>query len=313
MRVTVFCIYLASVLAALGLILLAYFILREMTLREKYRAQIKQREEWFRVTLTSIGDGVIATDERGVVTFLNPVAERLTGRAVCRRPRASRVNEVFPIFNEVSLRPVENPVRKVMESGQIVGLANHTVVRHRNGSLIPIEDSAAPIRDDAGRLVGVVLVFRDATSDRKSQEILRKTEKIAAAARLAATVAHEINNPLEAVSNLIYLAKLRAGMPAQALRRPDPGGTGTEPRVARHAADARLLSRSESARQAGCAGDRGIGAAALLQQVQDQEHPGAPAKLEPCPPLQGWPGELQQVIANLISNAADAVEHGRQH
>jgi PAS domain S-box-containing protein len=187
-----------------------------MTLREKHAAQIKQREEWFRVTLTSIGDGVIATDGIGYVTFINPIAEGLTG-VPFSEGKGQLIDDVFPIFNEVSLRPVENPVRKVMQLGNIVGLANHTVVRHRNGSLIPIEDSAAPIRDDAGKLVGVVLVFRDATADRKSQEILRKTEKIAAAARLAATVAHEINNPLEAVSNLVYLAKLRPGMPDQAL------------------------------------------------------------------------------------------------
>jgi PAS domain S-box-containing protein len=182
-------------------------------LRELHAAQIKQREEWFRVTLTSIGDGVIATDERGKVTFVNPVAERLTGTQLSQA-RGKLIEEVFPIFNELTLQPVENPVGKVLALGHVVGLANHTVLRHRDGSLLPIEDSAAPIRDDAGRLAGVVLVFRDATSDRKSQEILRKTEKIAAAARPAATVAHEINNPLEAVNNLIFLAKLRPGVPA---------------------------------------------------------------------------------------------------
>ncbi len=165
-RITVFCIYAASILAALGLIALAYFILREINLRELHAGQIKQREEWFRVTLTSIGDGVIATDERGTVTFVNPVAERLTG-ILLREAKGKLIEEVFPIFNELTLQPVENPVGKVVALGHIVGLANHTVLRHRDGSLLPIEDSAAPIRDDAGRLVGVVLVFRDATSDRQ--------------------------------------------------------------------------------------------------------------------------------------------------
>jgi PAS domain S-box-containing protein len=307
-RVTVACIYVASLLAALGLILLAYFILHEMTLREKYAAQIRQREEWFRVTLTSIGDGVIATDGMGYVTFINPIAEGLTG-VPFSEGKGQLINDVFPIFNEVSLQPVENPVRKVMQLGTIVGLANHTVVRHRNGSLIPIEDSAAPIRDDAGKLVGVVLVFRDATADRKSQEILRKTEKIAAAARLAATVAHEINNPLEAVSNLVYLAKLRPGMPDQALE--DLNLAEQELNRVSHVTRQTLGFYREANQPDKL--DVSVIVESVLRLYSNKfktKNIRVVHDLEPCPPLQGYPGELQQVIANIISNAADAVETG---
>jgi PAS domain S-box-containing protein len=307
-RVTVACIYLASFLAVLGLGLLAYFILHEMTLREQHASQIKQREEWFRVTLTSIGDGVIATDGRGHVTFINPIAEALTGVPFAEA-KGQQINNVFPIFNEVSLQPVENPVRKVMELGNIVGLANHTVVRHRNGSLIPIEDSAAPIRDDAGKLVGVVLVFRDATADRKSQELLRKTEKIAAAARLAATVAHEINNPLEAVSNLVYLAKLRAGMPDQALQ--DLALAEQELNRVSHVTRQTLGFYREASQP-----DK-LDVPTIVESVLrlysnkfKTKNIQVVHESEPCPPLQGFPGELQQVVANIISNGADAVEPG---
>ena len=309
-RLTVFCIYAASILAAAGLVLLAYFILREMSLREKYATEIKQREEWFRVTLTSVGDGVIATNEHGVVTFINPVAEGLTG-VRSAEAKGKPIADVFPIFNEVSLRPVENPVRKVMESGQIVGLANHTVVRHRNGSLIPIEDSAAPIRDDLGRLVGVVLVFRDATSERKSQEILRKTEKIAAAARLAATVSHEINNPLEAVSNLIYLAKVRQGVPADAIG--DLNLAEQELKRVSHVTRQTLGFYRDTSTPAQ------LDLPSLVESVLrlytnkfTSKKIQVQSEFQPCPPLQGWPGELQQVIANLISNAADAVSSNGQ-
>jgi PAS domain S-box-containing protein len=309
-RLTVFCIYAASILAGAGLVLLAYFILREMSLREKYASAIKQREEWFRVTLTSVGDGVIATNEHGVVTFINPVAEGLTGVGSAEA-KGKPIADVFPIFNEVSLRPVENPVRKVMESGQVVGLANHTVVRHRNGSLIPIEDSAAPIRDDLGRLVGVVLVFRDATTERKSQEILRKTEKIAAAARLAATVSHEINNPLEAVNNLIYLAKVRQGVPADAIG--DLNLAEQELKRVSHVTRQTLGFYRETSTPAQ------LDLPSLVESVLrlytnkfTSKKIQVQSEFQPCPPLQGWPGELQQVIANLISNAADAVSSNGQ-
>ena len=212
---TIASIYLATLIAVLGLAGLAFYILREIKLRELHAAEIRQREEWFRVTLTSVGDGVIAIDPKGNVVFLNGVAEQLTG---VRQADAKdhRTSDVFPIFNEQSKLPVENPVRKVLENGRIVGLANHTVLKHRDGRLIPIEDSAAPILNDRNQIIGVVLVFRDATHERNSQEILRKTEKLATAARLSATMAHEINNPLEAVVNLIFIAKSTAGVPPEA-------------------------------------------------------------------------------------------------
>jgi PAS domain S-box-containing protein len=307
-RLTVACIYLASLLAGLGLALLAYFILREMKLREQHAAQIKQREEWFRVTLTSLGDGVIATDEHGVVTFINPVAERLTGRSLAQA-KGKPIAEIFPIFNEVTRQPVNNPVRKVMELGQIVGLANHTVLQHTDGRLIPIEDSAAPIHDDGERLVGVVLVFRDATHERKSQEILRKTEKLAAAARLAATVAHEINNPLEAVSNLIYLAKARPGLPPDAACDLELAEQELE-RVS-HITRQTLGFYRESKAPAG------IDVPALLDSVLKlysnklkSKNINLVLQVEECPPILGWPGELQQLMSNLVCNAADAVDAG---
>ncbi len=305
-RLTVACIYLASTLAAVGLILLAYFILREMNLREKHAAQIRQREEWFRVTLTSLGDGVIATDERGVVTFINPVAERLTGRNLAQA-KGKAIAEVFPIFNEVTHQSVENPVKKVMEQGQIVGLANHTVLQHTNGRMIPIEDSAAPIHDDEGQLVGVVLVFRDATHERKSQEILRKTEKLAAAARLAATVAHEINNPLEAVGNLIYLAKTRPDLPPDvacdlALAEQELERVS---HITRQTLGFYRESKSPAALDVPALQDSVL---KLYSNKFKSKNINLVLRLEECPPILGWPGELKQLMSNLVSNAADAVD-----
>jgi signal transduction histidine kinase len=104
-----------------------------------------------------------------------------------------------------------------MELGRTVGLANHTVLRNPDGTYTPIEDSAAPIRDREENLIGVVLVFRDATLERRTQAALRESEKLTSAARMSATVAHEINNPLEAVGNLLFLVKGTPGVPDEAM------------------------------------------------------------------------------------------------
>lgn len=126
------------------------------------------REQWLATTLASIGDAVITTDATGVVTYMNPVATQLTGwllEDAIGRP----LLDVFPIFHETTGALVESPVDKVIREGHIVGLANHTVLRHRDGHLTPIEDSASPIRVPGQPLVGVVLVFRDATDVRREQ------------------------------------------------------------------------------------------------------------------------------------------------
>ncbi len=115
-QITVACIYAASAIAALGIILLAFSIIREIERRERDAAALRQSEEWFRVTLSSIGDGVIATDEQGRVSFLNPVAERLTGTSLAQA-RGKKIGEVFPIFSEVTNKPAENPVDKSLGTG----------------------------------------------------------------------------------------------------------------------------------------------------------------------------------------------------
>lgn len=119
------------------------------------------------VTLASIGDGVIVTDAAGRVTFLNPTAEQLTGWSSAEA-RNAPFAEVFRIVNEYTEVPVDHPVAKVIRSGGIVGLANHTVLISRDGRRIPIDDSGAPIRHE-GALVGIVVVFRDVTERRRAE------------------------------------------------------------------------------------------------------------------------------------------------
>jgi PAS domain S-box-containing protein len=307
-RDTVISIYLASFVAALGLFFLAYYIFKAMAMRDTYARQLEEREEWFRSTLTSLGDAVIATDGRGCVTFLNSMAEQLMGVTLAMT-RGKAIEDVFPIFNETTLKPVDNPVKKVMEHGFIIGLANHTVLQNTDGTFIPIEDSAAPIRDTRGRIVGVVMVFRDATHERKSQEVLRKTEKLAAAARLAATVAHEINNPLEAIGNLIYIAKTTDGVPASASAHLSLA----EDELSRvsHITRQTLGFYRESKQP-----DE-VDLPTLVESVLNiysnkfrTKNITIERDFHECPPIHGLAGELNQAVANLVSNAADAVPNG---
>lgn len=130
--------------------------------------QLRRQIEALEVTLRSIGDAVIATDVQGRVTFLNPVAERLTGWSAADA-RNQPFETIFRIVNEHTALPVENPVSKVLQTGGIVGLANHTVLITRDGRRVPIDDSGAPVRLAGGDLIGIIVVFRDVT-DRKRAE-----------------------------------------------------------------------------------------------------------------------------------------------
>jgi PAS domain S-box-containing protein len=304
-RETILWIYIYAAVAVMGLASLAYFILREMRLREEHNEEILQREEWFRTTLTSIGDAVIATDREGTVTFLNPAAGKLTGLE-SKQAVGRVIQDVFPIFNEFTGATSENPVQKVIEKGQVVGLANHTVLRHVDGRHTPIEDSAAPIYNEKEQLIGVVLVFRDVTAERQSQELLRKSEKLSAAARLSATVAHEINNPLEAVSNLIYIAKLAPDTPSEVVEHL----TLAEHELARvaHITQQTLGFYRESK------GPRPLELTPIIDSVMGlysnklkSKNIHVQREYEECPPVIGVPGEIRQAIANLLSNAVDAV------
>jgi PAS domain S-box-containing protein len=146
-------------------------IARDITEQKRLERELAAQQEWFRVTLGSIGDAVIASDPDGRVTYMNPAAETLTGWPT-KEASGRALAEVFHIINEKTRLPVDNPAALVMRSGHIVGLANHTVLIDKGGVERPIADSAAPIRDPQDRMIGVVLVFRDVTEERKAEEAI---------------------------------------------------------------------------------------------------------------------------------------------
>jgi PAS domain S-box-containing protein len=136
---------------------------------EEAAHEIERHREQLQVTLASIGDAVIVADEQGRVTFLNPVAEVLTGWQA-EEAQGKPLEEVFQIINEQSRQLVENPISRVFREKRIVELANHTALIGKQGREVPVEDSAAPIRHKDGSIVGAVLVFRDVTESRRAMQ-----------------------------------------------------------------------------------------------------------------------------------------------
>ena len=169
----------ASILvAAVAALMLVWQRREKAHYRALFRAETARGESEARhaTTLMSIGDAVITTDVSGRIALLNHVAETLTGvrlQDASGRP----LTEVFRIVNEETRRPVESPVADVLRRGTIVGLANHTVLISQSGEEFPIADSAAPIIDLVGNIVGVVLVFRDQTAERSAQRALLESER----------------------------------------------------------------------------------------------------------------------------------------
>jgi len=195
-------------------------IMRDISQRKRMEDQLSAEKERLTVTLRSIGDGVISTDLQGRVISLNQVAEKLTDwkedEAV-----GKPIQTVFHIVNEFSRKPIDDPVQKVLETGGIVGLANHTILISRDGKEHVIADSGAPIRDSRNKIIGAVLVFRDITERRKMEEELVKVQKLESLGVLAGGIAHDFNNFLTAIIGNLSLAKMDCEPGDQAISRLD--------------------------------------------------------------------------------------------
>jgi PAS domain S-box-containing protein len=262
-------------------------------------------------TLTSIGDAVIATDGAGRVTFLNGVAERLTGWTQSQA-QGRKLTEVLILVNEETRETVESPVDKVLRDGIIVGLANHTKLIARDGKERPIDDSAAPIRDTNGNVVGVVLVFRDVTGRRESEaqlhrlnQALRRTNQDLQQFSYAAS--HDLKEPLRTVTNYLQLIRSRYSgkvLDQEAGRLFDVAVSGAQ---RMHALVEALLEYS----RAGEVGeatlepvpvDKVVGEAITHLQSSISET-SADVSLGPLPVVTANPLYLTQVFENLIGNA----------
>ena len=164
-------------------------------------------KERLAVTLRSIADGVITTDIKGKVILINNVAEKLTGWAY-EKAQNKDLNKVFCVINEKTRKVCKNPFEKVLESGRIIDIANHSVLISKDGTERQIEDSGAPIKDKNNNIIGVVIVFRDVTEKYKMEEKIAKILKLESLGILAGGIAHDFNNILTPILGNINLAKM---------------------------------------------------------------------------------------------------------
>ena len=191
---------------------------REIVRRRAAESQLEAVSQRLRVTLSSIGDAVIATDQGGRVTFLNPVAEKLTGWPLSEAT-GILLHDVVCIIDEASRQRLGDPLTEVLATGGIAGVATHALLIGRDGAERPVDRSGAPIHDDRGRFVGVVLTLRDVAERHAMETELRiRSSRLEEAHRrkdeFLAMLAHELRNPLAPLSNAIALLR-RPGLPAE--------------------------------------------------------------------------------------------------
>jgi PAS domain S-box-containing protein len=177
----------APIRNAAGNLVGCVLVFRDITKRRQSEREIWGSRELLRTTLASIGDAVVTTDAEGRVTYLNPVAEALTGWTI-GHAAGQPLDTVFRILNEQTRQRVESPAVRALRDGVVVGLANHTVLIRLDGSEVPIDDSAAPIRHPSGEILGCVLVFRDIRGRRQAEAERERLLALAEQARDRAEV-----------------------------------------------------------------------------------------------------------------------------
>lgn len=304
----------ASLVAILLLIALTQVMVRDSR-------RLRRVQEELATTLRSVGDAVIATDDAGAVRFINTVAEQLTGWSSIEA-RGLPLERVFDIFNEESGASVESPVARVLRENGVVGLANHTVLRARDGKERPIEDSGAPIRGVDGEIRGVVLVFRDATEERAArQALIQSRDALREADRrkdvFLATLSHELRNPLAPIRTATRVLET-PNLTQQELER----SRSIISRQVRHMAallddllDISRITRGALTLKAEIVDLHGVIEAAIetaqpaisaKRHVLNVEWPQRVIRLE------ADPVRLTQVVANLLTNAAKYTKPGGQ-
>lgn len=271
--------------------------------------QLRESREFFRITLSSLADGVVTTDAKEQVTFINPVGLKLTGWNNAADVGGRPVNEVVRLFDESTRLELPRPLETLLRLPDVAGTPREFLMLDRKHEEFPVEITAAPIMNEASGLAGTMIVFRDISQRRQTEQTLRASERLNQAGRLSATIAHEIRNPLDTVTNLIYLlqhdhnsgtiTRQYLELAGEELSRITQitGQLLTFHREARHPIEVSITEVLDS----------------VLTLYAPQVRKGSirvEKRFEISGNIRGFPGELRQVFSNLVGNAIDAMPHG---
>ena len=300
-------------------LLLFFFTRRELlTLSSTYekhlrseaeqREQLKESREWFQITLKSLGEAVIATDQAGSISFINPVAQHLTGWTYADA-KGKRFREVMPLSDERTRLNVDDPVDAVRRAQDVVTYPHGLVLMSRGGVEYPVELTGAPILSNNAQVAGVVVVFRDTTQRRQTEQTLRTSERLTLAGRLSATIAHEIRNPLDTVTNLVYLLQHEEKENVNATHYLDMASEELT-RIAQITSQLLTFHR-ESRSPINVNLNEVLESVLVLFSPQIKKNQiRVEKRFETTRTVRGFPGELRQVFSNLVGNAIEATPKG---
>jgi PAS domain S-box-containing protein len=323
----------ASLVASIVLVATAVIITKGIVARKRAENDLRRERQLLQVTLSSIADAVIACDSQGSVTFLNPMAEDLTGWTQ-QEAEGQPLHNVFDLINEQTRQAVDNPALRAIREGTIVGLANHTVLRTKQGTEVPIDDSASPIKTADGRLLGAVLVFRNITERRRGEEALARSyeeqRRLLAEAESAreraetanrakdeflAILSHELRTPLTAVYGWVQLMQSRSvddGTRAKAMEVIERNIRVQTELIDDLLSISRIVSGKLSIRR------EVTDPLKVVKSALETARPSADAKDialildsdEQVPAISADPARLQQIVWNLLSNAVKFTPKG---
>ena len=273
-----------------------------LTVAEKRAEETEDSRRWLETILGSITDGVIATEANGTVSFMNGVAQKLTDWSM-KEARGAPLSDVVQIVNEITREPIRELAAGLHRGDED---SQRLLLRRRDGLELPISQTSSPLLDEAGRTVGRVLVVRDLTEQRRSEAVLRSTDKLASMGRLAASVAHEIHNPLDAIANLLYLLDHSKQLD-EASREHVRLASEELNRVTNISEQMLTFSRESRVPVPVRLRDLLDNVLVLYQARLTASQIQVRKRYEDLLEVRAFPGELRQVFSNLIGNALDAM------
>ena len=284
---------------------------KHLQAEEEKSRQLSEGRERFQITLNSLGDAVIATDAEGNVRYINPVAQELTGWANYVEARGRPLREVAHFIDQRTGATLTDPIEMVRREEKVVRLSEPVGLVSRSGQEYPIEMTGSPIINDEGQLSGVVVVLRDVTQRRLTEQTLQASDRLTQAGRMAATIAHEIRNPLDTVSNLLYLLRQKS-YPEPDTRQYLELASEELARITQITGQLLTFHREAHAPVQ-------VDLCKVLESVLTLYSPQVQMggvritrRFETHRAVRGFPGELRQVFANLVSNAIHSMPGGGQ-